>query len=69
MFPLVNGMLSTGAINQLLAHGVISEATYHTGRYVSSVFATEKPDRSLCMILNLKQFNEFVHHVHFKMEF
>ena len=58
----------TGAINQLLAIGVISEASYHTDRYDSSVFATEKPDRSLCMILNLKHFNVFVHHVHFKME-
>ena len=58
----------TGAINQLLTLGVISEATYHTDKYVSSVFATERPNRSLSMILNLKQFNEFVHHVHFKME-
>ena len=47
---------------------VISENNYQTDRYVSRVFATEKPDRSLRMILNLKQFNEFVHHVHFKME-
>ena len=51
-----------------MALGVISEATYHTDRYVSTVFATEKPDRSLHMILNLKHFNVFVHHVHFKME-
>ena len=58
----------TGAINQLLAIGVISEPTYHTNRYVTSVFTTEKPDRSLHMILNLKQSNEFVSHVHFKME-
>ena len=58
----------TGAINQLLALGVISEDTYHTDRYISSVFATEKPDRSLRMILNLKHFNVFVCHVHFKME-
>ena len=58
----------TGAINQLLALGVISEAIYHTDRYVSSVFATEKLDRSLHMILNLKHFNVFVCHVHFKME-
>ena len=58
----------TGAINQLLALGVISEATYHTHRYVSSVFATEKPGRSLRMILNLKHFNVFVRHIHFKME-
>ena len=58
----------TGAINQLLALGVISEASYHTDRYVSSVFATEKPDRSLRMILILKHFNVFVLNVHFKME-
>ena len=56
------------AINQLLALGVISEATYHTDRYVFSVFTTEKLDRSLRMILNLKHFNVFVNHVHFKME-
>ena len=58
----------TGEINHLLSCGILSEAFYISDRYVSSIFDTEKPDLSIRLILNLKRFNVFVHHIHFKME-
>ena len=58
----------TGEINHLLSCGVLSEASYSSDKYVSSIFGTEKPDLSICLILNLKRFNVFAHHIHFKME-
>ena len=58
----------TGEINHLLSCGVLSEASYSSDRYVSSIFGTEKHDLSIRLILNLKRFNVFVRHIHFKME-
>ena len=55
-------------LQHLLSLGVISETVYHQDKFISSVFTTEKPDHSLRMILNLKILNEFVRHIHFKME-
>ena len=73
VFPHVHlcnlSLVQQEAVTQeLLSLGVISETTYHPNKYISCVFPTQKLDHSHPMILNLKKFNEFVCHLHFKME-
>ena len=41
---------------------------YSPGQIVSGIFSLPKKDGSLRLILNLKRFNEFVTHHHFKMD-
>ena len=65
---LVQQEAVTGELSHLVSLGVISETSYHPDKFVSGLFTREKPDHPLRMILNLKCLNQFVHHIHFKME-
>jgi hypothetical protein len=55
-------------IKKLLVKGVVIPSTHEPGEFISSIFLRCKKDGSYPMILNLKQFNEFVQHHHFKMD-
>jgi hypothetical protein len=55
-------------INKLLSKGIIIPSIHEPGEFISSVFLRLKKDGSYRMILNLKFFNEFVKHRHFKMD-
>ncbi len=55
-------------ITKLLDKKVISECSYEPNEFVSSVFTRPKKDGTHRMILNLKQLNEYVSYMHFKME-
>ena len=55
-------------IQKLLYKGVIVNSYHEQGEYISPIFSVPKSDGSICLILNLKQFNEFVQFAHFNME-
>ena len=55
-------------IKLLLLKHVISPAELKADSFVSSIFTTMKPDGSHRTILNLKNLNESITYVHFKME-
>ena len=55
-------------IQKLLAKGVITKCEHETGKYVSPIFIRQKPDGSCRRILNLKNLNEDMSYIHFKME-
>ena len=55
-------------IKLLLLKHVISPAELKADSFVSSIFTTMKPDGSHQTILNLKNLNESITYVHFKME-
>jgi hypothetical protein len=53
---------------KFLFTGVILKAMHKQGEHISPVFLNPKKDDSYRMILNLKQLNQSVEYVHFKME-
>ena len=55
-------------IQTLLRKGVLRESQTEAGEFISTVFLRPKSNGTFRMILNLKQFNEFVEHHHFKMD-
>ena len=56
-------------IHKLLQKGAIIEcSSINPGDFVSTVFLRPKKDGGYRMILNLKDFNDFVEYNHFKME-
>ena len=55
-------------IQKLLQKGVIMKVKYSSGQIVSGIFLLPKKDGTFSLILNLKSFNEFVTHHHFKMD-
>lgn len=55
-------------IHKLTEKGVIVRSEQETGEFISTIFIRPKKDGSYRMILNLKQFNEFVEYHHFKMD-
>ena len=55
-------------IQKLWYKGVIVHSYHEQGEYISPIFSVQKSDGSIRLILNLKQFNEFVKSTHFKME-
>ena len=58
-------------VNDLLAKAAIKEVAPVHGQFVSSYFAVPKSKRvpdKWRPILNLKKFNDFVHHMKFQME-
>ena len=65
---LVQKKILSTEVHALLRQGVIMRREYELGDFVSPVFTTSKWDGSHCFILNLKQFNLCVQHIHFKME-
>ena len=55
-------------IQKLLAKGVITKCGHETGEYTSPIFIKQKPDGSCRLILNLKDLNEDMLYIHFKVE-
>ena len=55
-------------IKKLLAKGVITKCENETGEYISPIFTRQKLDGSCRLILNLKNLNEDMPYIHFKME-
>ena len=55
-------------IQKLTQKGVIMKVQYSPGQIVSGIFFLPKKDGTFRLILNLKRFNEFVTHRHFKMD-
>ena len=55
-------------IAKLLAKGVIIPAAQETEEFISTIFLRPKKDGTHRTILNLKAFNEFKAHHHFKMD-
>ena len=55
-------------IKKLIQKGVIMKVKYSPGQILSGIFLFPKKDGTFRLILNLKRFNEFVMHHHFKMD-
>ena len=55
-------------VQVLLSKGVVVPCSHSSDEYVSPIFAVPKKNNKFCMILNLKNLNQFVDHFHFKME-
>ena len=55
-------------IQKLLAKGVITKCGHETDKCISPIFIRQKPDGSCRLILNLKNLNEDMPYIHFKME-
>ena len=56
-------------IERFLRCGIIEPVfTNDTGEFISNIFARPKKDGRVRIILNLKQFNHHMQHIHFKME-
>jgi len=55
-------------IDSMLSKGVISKAEPSEDQFLSNVFVRPKPEGKFRFILNLKELNEMVQYLHFKME-
>ena len=55
-------------INKLIGKGVIEYIEHEKGDFISPMFFGSKPDETRRLILNLKNFNEFLEYNHFKMD-
>ena len=55
-------------IKKLLKKKVVVRSTTEYNEFISGIFTQNQKDESKRMILNLKNFNEFVNYKHFKME-
>ena len=55
-------------IQKLLAKGLKTKYKHETGEYISLIFTRQKPEGSCILILNLKNQNEDMSYIHFKME-
>ena len=58
----------TGEIEKHLENGVISPIEFSANQYVSRVFTVQKPSGDFRMIIDLKNLNNFVNKIHFRME-
>lgn len=55
-------------VNELIIKGVIQKCSPEKGQFISRSFLVPKPDGSSRFILNLKELNQFIEPVHFKLE-
>ena len=55
-------------INDLQQKGIIKETTHEEVEFVSPIFIKHKPDGDVRLILNLKDLNNYINKIHFKME-
>ena len=55
-------------IQKLFAKDVITKCEHETGEYISPIFIRQKPVGSSRLILNLKNLNEDMPYIHFKMK-
>ena len=54
-------------LRRMLDLGIIEVTRFEAGQWVSPIFAIEKPDGSLRIILDLTEFNKLIPYQHFKM--
>ena len=66
LFP--NKSQSTYPIKIIYPKNVIIKCEHKTGENISPIFIRQKPDGSCRLILNLKNLNEAMPYIHFKME-
>ena len=55
-------------VDKLLNKGFIEDSTLCTGDFLSIIFTRPKKDGSCCMVLNLRELNEYVFYQNFEME-
>ena len=55
-------------LEELLQKRVIEKCVHEAGEFISSVFLRPKKNGKYRMILNLKNLNKFISHIHFKMD-
>ena len=55
-------------LEELLQKRVIEKCAHEAGKFVSPVFLRPKKNGEYRMILNLKNLNKFISHIHFKMD-
>ena len=67
-FSLEEDIIIQNEISKLLAKKVIKQVTSVQNEVISNVFVRQKKDGNYRMILNLKNFNQCIEKVHFKME-
>jgi hypothetical protein len=58
----------TEEIRKLEEKGVVKKVTAESGQFISNIFLRPKKDGSFRVILNLKQLNESIKKVHFKLD-
>ena len=63
-----NEILMGEEIENMLQKGIIQECYHEAGEYVSPIFPVFKTDGRLRIILNLKQLNDHIKKLHFKMD-
>ena len=55
-------------VEKLLGKNIIEKCDHSPGEIISSIFIRQKKDKTYRVILNLKEFNNYVEYNHFKME-
>lgn len=65
--PLEKSQISK-QIGRLLKKGAIIKCVPIEDEFISQIFLNPKPDGSSCLILNLKNLNEYIVTEHFKLE-
>ena len=58
----------TTEIATLLSKGIITQSNHEVGEYISPIFLTPKSDGGFRLILNLKNLNQYMPYIHFKMD-
>jgi len=58
----------TTEIAKLLSKGIITKSNHEPGEYISPIFLTPKSDGDFRLILNLKNLNQYMPYIHFKMD-
>ena len=67
-FSKTESDITDNEIEELLAKGAIKVSEHEHGDVISSIFIRYKKDGSSRPIINLKNLNQHVSYVHFKME-
>ena len=55
-------------IEQYILKGIVEEAQFEEGQFISNIFAEPKSDGDIRIILDLTELNKYVTDRHFKME-
>ena len=65
---ILNCVPNNNELTILLRKGVIQKAWASPDQFISNIFLRKKPNSPYRVILNLKHDNDFVAHIHFKMD-